>query len=80
MNKAENFYPSALGNQTNTGKIYYLPLNYRPELEPETEPEPDWSEKVLTALEQVETYAIGLVAAVFAITIVRIVGQCLWGW
>lgn len=72
----KNFYPSALENHSSKCKIYYLPLSYNPE----PEPQPDWSEKVLTALEQAETYAMGLVAGLFAITIVRILGQHIWGW
>jgi hypothetical protein len=74
------FYPDQLENRANTGKIYYLPLNYRPEPEPEPEPKPDWSEKVLQLLEKSEIYAMGLVATLLATAIVRILGQYLWGW
>jgi hypothetical protein len=76
MNKAKNFYPNQLETESNKCKIYYLPLSYNPE----PDPKPDWSEKVLTALEQAETYAIGLVATLLATAIVRILGQYLWGW
>ena len=72
------FYPDQLEKEASRCKIYYLPLDYQPK--PEPDPKPDWSEKVLTALEQAETYAIGLVATLLATAIVRILGQYLWGW
>jgi hypothetical protein len=74
------FYPDQLENRANTGKIYYLPLNYRPEPEPEPDPKPDWSDKVLQVLERFEDYAIAVCATLFAATIIRIIGQHIWGW
>jgi hypothetical protein len=79
QNRQHNFfYPSSLEKEASRCKIYYLPLDYQPK--PEPDPKPDWSEKVLTALEQAETYAIGLVATLLATAIVRIIGQHIWGW
>lgn len=75
MNKAKNFYPNQLETESNKCKIYYLPLSHNPE----PEPKPDWSEKVLQLLEKSEIYVMGLVATLLATAIVRILGQYLWG-